>query len=96
MIDLNKLAENLEWSDKKATYFYHSLFQMILEEMKNPEMKTIHLQNFGKFYVKKNRIDKVIQAYIKRIRNGEGDEEYNKERIRSLWKARQGKSYRRI
>lgn len=94
-MDIKGLAEHLSTSEHKANKFYNELFRMVQEETSNPELNTIHLQGFGKLYVKKVTIDKVILAYIKQIRAGKNVEK-NKELIKSLWEARKTKSYVRV
>ena len=95
MINLKEISTHLGWTEDRTERFYSRLFELILTETKDPLLHTIHLQEFGKFYVKKITIDKIISAYIKQIRNGENVER-NRERIKSLWKAREIKSYKRI
>lgn len=95
-LNLKEVADELGWSEIKVQHLYNSLFSYVLQELKNPQMNTIHLQGLGKFYVKKLAIDRVIQAYIKQIRKGEGDPEILKQKIRNLWEARKNKDYRRV
>lgn len=75
--------------------FKNDLFLLIKKEIANPKLNTIHIQNFGKFYVRKIKIDKMILSHIKHIREGNNVEE-RKNIIRVLWEARKGKSYIRI
>jgi hypothetical protein len=95
-MDISKVAEELNWEEGKTLTFYNALFFLILDSTRDPSLQTIHLQGFGKFYVKKILIDKVILAYIKQLRTGNGDPEDLRDKIRSLWEARKGKSYKRI
>lgn len=94
-MDIKGLSEHINVSEKKADKIYNELFRLIRNETSNPLLNTIHLQGWGKFYVKKITIDKLILAYINQIRNGKNVEK-NKELIRGLWEARKGKSYIRI
>lgn len=94
-MDYKELSKILGCNEYKAERFYYILFDLIISQTRNPELNTIHLQEFGKFYVKKITIDKLIQAYINQIRKGKNVDKA-KERIRLLWEARKGKSYNRI
>ena len=94
-MDIEGLARHLEISEYKANKFYNELFRMIQIETSNPTLPTIHLQGWGKLYVKKITIDKVILSLIKQIRAGKNIED-NKKAIKSLWEARKTKSYVRI
>ena len=94
-MDIKGLAEHLNISEDVARKFHSELFYLILQETKNPNLNTIHLQDLGKMYVKKITIDKVILAYMAQIRKGINIDR-NKEKIRSLWEARKTKSYKRV
>ena len=92
---IERVAEELGWTKEETEKFYIYLFKLIREETSNPTLPTIHLQDFGKFYSAKIKIDKTIQALIRKVRKGQNVEE-NKEKIKSLWEARKGKDYKRI
>ena len=80
MIDIEDLSREMGKPVHNANKFYNELFRLILEETRDPMLNTIHLQDFGKFHVKKTTIDYVIRALIAKIRKGI-DVEENKESI---------------
>lgn len=96
MIDFEDISKFTGKSEECIRNVYKDLFVQIKNNITREALPTVHLQGFGKFYVKKSKIDGIIRGYIKQLREGShSEEEVNniKSRIRSLWKAREGRYY---
>lgn len=92
-MDYKGIAQQLNWEEEDVRKLYNKIFFLVQRECRDSLLPTIHLQEFGKFYVPKKTLDAICKVYIKEMRKGNYS---NVELFRMNWKARATKSYNRV
>jgi len=76
-------------SEKTVEDVLEHMFSTTRKTLGQPEMPSVLLHNFGKFYIKPGRIDGIIRNIINKYREGKVSRERAVEVISKVWPLRQ-------